>query len=160
MPRDGELSSSRKSRKWSDEPLRLVSLTCTHAESDKMVARYDHVDRVLTRSGPWADQVSFQGGDETQRFLRQQCKVLVIGEQQGGASIQREHYRADYRKHPLPGAGGLGCEILANLALLGFADIHVIDMDTIDISNLNRQFLFRCATLACSTAVTEFWERG
>lgn len=46
------------------------------------------------------------------------------------------------------GAGAIGCELLKNYAMIGLgtgADgmIYVTDPDVIEVSNLNRQFLFR-----------------
>ncbi|KAI8322085.1 ubiquitin activating enzyme [Martensiomyces pterosporus] len=54
---------------------------------------------------------------------------------------------ANYREF-LVGSGAIGCEMLKNWAMMGLASgpngvIHITDMDTIEKSNLNRQFLFR-----------------
>lgn len=40
------------------------------------------------------------------------------------------------------GAGAIGCELLKNLALMGVGTLQITDMDIIEKSNLNRQFLF------------------
>jgi len=81
--------------------------------------RWVDINTLLTRGGPFTAGSFNENDEETRNFIRNVCKVLVIG------------------------AGGLGCELLKDLALVGFRDIEVIDMDTIDYSNLNRQFLFR-----------------
>jgi molybdopterin/thiamine biosynthesis adenylyltransferase len=43
------------------------------------------------------------------------------------------------------GAGALGNEILKNLALLGFANVVVVDLDSIEASNLSRSILYRAS---------------
>ncbi|RUS22414.1 ubiquitin-activating emzyme E1 [Endogone sp. FLAS-F59071] len=53
-------------------------------------------------------------------------------------------------KEFLVGAGAIGCEMLKNWAMMGLGTgpggrVTVTDMDTIEKSNLNRQFLFRPA---------------
>lgn len=54
------------------------------------------------------------------------------------------------------GAGAIGCEHLKNMVLLGMGkdgEISVTDMDSIERSNLNRQFLFRPGDLFQMKAV-------
>lgn len=80
--------------------------------------RFFDLRRLLKRNSWFADGFE-PDGDLIENLADDGVKVLVIG------------------------AGGLGCELLKDLALSGIKNISVIDPDTIALSNLNRQFLFR-----------------
>lgn len=61
------------------------------------------------------------------------------------------------------GSGAIGCELLKNFAMMGLAagkggNITVTDMDTIERSNLNRQFLFRPWDISVSDCRVEVLE--
>ncbi|KAL3222981.1 hypothetical protein MRX96_027873 [Rhipicephalus microplus] len=61
-----------------------------------------------------------------------------------GADVQE---KLASQKCFLVGAGAIGCELLKNFAMMGLGTgggcVYVTDMDIIERSNLNRQFLFR-----------------
>ncbi|KAM7279169.1 hypothetical protein ACFE04_006303 [Oxalis oulophora] len=81
-------------------------------------SRSRDLDKLLLRPGNLVGS-NFEPGTELRNDLKDYVRVLVVG------------------------AGGLGCELLKDLALSGFKNMDVIDMDRIEVTNLNRQFLFR-----------------
>lgn len=86
----------------------------THLDREK----FADLDMLYRRESKFAPQ-EFEPSTELMAAIGECANVLVIG------------------------AGGLGCELLKDLALSGIKNITVIDMDRIDVTNLNRQFLFR-----------------
>ena len=76
------------------------------------------MEEILLRNSKFPGD-NFEPGSELKSALENDVNILVVG------------------------AGGLGCEILKNLALCNIKNIFLVDLDTIELSNLNRQFLFR-----------------
>ena len=109
-----------------DNEMDTSSNNCSNgsqANDENWPFRWNHVQKLLKRKGPF-NHDAYDPSADIFDMLHQNVNVLVIG------------------------AGGLGCELLKDLALMGFKHIDVIDMDTIDISNLNRQFLFKQRDIA------------
>lgn len=65
----------------------------------------------------------------------------------GHSFVKKLHQSSTF----LVGAGAVGCEIIKNMTMIGIASgdsteqgiLHVTDMDSIETSNLSRQFLYR-----------------
>uniref|UniRef100_A0A8C0ID69 Uncharacterized protein n=1 Tax=Bubo bubo TaxID=30461 RepID=A0A8C0ID69_BUBBB len=67
-----------------------------------------------------------------------------------GAAFQEQ---LGCQKYLVVGAGAIGCELLKNFAMMGLAagpggDLTVTDMDTVALSNLHRQLLYRSADIS------------
>jgi len=94
--------------------------------------RWHDLNLILRRTSPLAPETFVPDTKEDAgglNFLREDSKFLCVG------------------------AGGLGCDILKCLALSGFKNGDVIDMDHVDATNLNRQFLFRESDVGHSKAL-------
>ncbi|KAH9617922.1 hypothetical protein KSS87_015450 [Heliosperma pusillum] len=98
-----------------------VCLDVTMVDSTA-TSRTRDLDKLLLRHGHLVGP-TFEPSSQLRDDLQEYAKVLVVG------------------------AGGLGCELLKDLALTGFKNLEVIDMDRIEVTNLNRQFLFRFVQL-------------
>ncbi|NXE30411.1 UBA1 enzyme, partial [Ardeotis kori] len=67
-----------------------------------------------------------------------------------GAAFQEQ---LGHQKYFVVGAGAIGCELLKNFAMMGLAagpggELTVTDMDTVALSNLHRQLLYRSADVS------------
>uniref|UniRef100_A0A915CCS0 E1 ubiquitin-activating enzyme n=1 Tax=Parascaris univalens TaxID=6257 RepID=A0A915CCS0_PARUN len=106
--------------------------------------QYLYVDCLEALHGSWSpfDASKLTMEDCRPRNCRYDGQIAVFGEAYQKALMKQKFF--------VVGAGAIGCELLKNLAMMGAACdksgegvVKITDMDQIEISNLNRQFLFR-----------------
>uniref|UniRef100_A0AAY4DCK3 E1 ubiquitin-activating enzyme n=1 Tax=Denticeps clupeoides TaxID=299321 RepID=A0AAY4DCK3_9TELE len=88
---------------------------------------------------PETEEVMPTEEESAPRNCRYDGQIAVFGDKLQELLAKQRYF--------LVGAGAIGCELLKNFAMMGLAtgdgEVIVTDMDTIEKSNLNRQFLFR-----------------
>ncbi|MGH0161978.1 UNVERIFIED_CONTAM: hypothetical protein FKN15_042376 [Acipenser sinensis] len=141
----------RSPKPWSQSDAEeFVSLCKSLNESLTGSAKQEQLDEGLLKKlaylamGDLAPVNAFIGGLAAQEVMKRNCRydgqIAVFG-----SKLQE---KLSKQRYFLVGAGAIGCELLKNFALIGLAsgeggEVIVTDMDTIEKSNLNRQFLFR-----------------
>uniref|UniRef100_F1KT25 E1 ubiquitin-activating enzyme n=1 Tax=Ascaris suum TaxID=6253 RepID=F1KT25_ASCSU len=103
-----------------------------------------YIDCIEALPGNWSpfDNSLLTADDCKPCHSRYDGQIAVFGKAYQEALMRQKLF--------IVGAGAIGCELLKNLAMMGVACaangegcITITDMDQIEISNLNRQFLFR-----------------
>ncbi|KAL3985654.1 ubiquitin-activating enzyme E1 family protein [Acanthocheilonema viteae] len=101
-----------------------------------------YIDCIEALPGDWSpfDNNKLTANDCEMKNSQYDGQVAVFGRAYQEALLKQKYF--------IVGAGAIGCELLKNLAMMGVAcgpdgKMKITDMDQIEISNLNRQFLFR-----------------
>tara|TARA_B110000211_G_C14084595_1_gene556098 strand:- start:2075 stop:4090 length:2016 start_codon:yes stop_codon:yes gene_type:complete len=102
----------------------------------KLTGKYTPIDQCILFN--YSDLI------DTTDMYRGDCALYDLGRLFSKRTIKRIKTLNAF----MIGCGALGCEISKNMALMGFSQTNkssltITDMDTIELSNLSRQFLFQ-----------------
>lgn len=89
--------------------------------------------------------INFNLKKDMENYRRYESQILVFGK-----DFQK---KLEENKIFIVGSGAIGCEHLKNFSMMGIGNIIITDMDNIERSNLNRQFLFRSSHIGKSKSL-------
>ena len=118
----------------------------------KATGKYEPIDQWLMMDFLEVVENIKEDADRSLKNSRYDDQIAIFGNE-----IQK---KIESSKIFMVGAGATGCEFLKNFAMMGFCTADekskfiVTDNDSIEISNLSRQFLFRKKDVGSSKAVT------
>ena len=118
----------------------------------KATGKYEPIDQWLIMDFFETVENIKEGADRSLKGSRYDDQIAIFGNE-----IQK---KLEKSKMFMVGAGATGCEFLKNFAMMGLctsdenSKFIVTDNDSIEISNLSRQFLFRKKDVGTSKAIT------